>query len=171
MRHPALVVVVVVLAGCTQTRTLAPDDPHRWDEVNGRGGRGEGAVVTLASGEAVRARAVHVAPDVATWLDPETGDGRSAPTGDVVSVTFSDPGRGALQGLAIGGTLGALLGMSAGTFVDFVDDFGGPGDATVVGMLVGGAVAGGLGALAGRARGGRTAFLHPAPPPGPPDRR
>ena len=166
MRCPAFALALALLAGCTQTRTLAPDDPYAWDEVNGRGGRGEAAVVTLAGGETVRAEAVHVAPDVATWLDPATGAGRSAPTADVVSVAFADPGRGALQGLAIGGSLGGLLGMGAGTFVDFLDDFGGPGAATVGGTLVGGAVAGGIGALAGRARGGRTVFLGPAPPDG-----
>jgi hypothetical protein len=108
-----VVVAALALAGCTHHRPLDTASPESRTHVNTRA-EGESALVTLHDGEEVRARSLHVAPDVTTWLDPETGEMRSIPTNDLVSVRFTDRGRGVLEGIGLGTAIGFAFGVGVG---------------------------------------------------------
>jgi len=108
-----VVVAALALAGCTHSRPLDTTSPESRTHVNARA-EGESARLTLHGGEEVRAHGLHVAPDVTTWLDPDTGEMRSAPTGDLASVRFTDRGRGVLEGIGLGTAIGFAFGVSVG---------------------------------------------------------
>ena len=140
MRHPApLLLALAVLAGCAPGRLLDPATADGRAVVN-REAEGRPAVVRLVSGEEAGAVALRFDADGATWVDPETGAGRSAPYAEVRLVRFPTPQRSTLVGLGVGTAAGAAFGLykAAGP-----DALGGPTDA---GLVLGGSL---LGALVG----------------------
>ena len=163
-----------MLAGCTHTRPLDASAELRRAEVNERATRSS-ATLTLVTGERVSGRALHLAPDLATWVDPATGEARSAPTGDVAAVEFVGRGRGALQGLGLGLAIGAGVGAAAG-WATYEDGDRRPGewciivcsrgDAALFLGSFGGIVGSGVGFLAGLLRGSRSVYEFPLEAPG-----
>lgn len=162
-RATLAITLLAVLGGCTHTRGL---EGQPWSQINAQAGRSE-ATVELASGERVAARSLHLAPDVATWVDPASGDLRSVPTADVVAVRFADRQRGALEGAGIGLAAGAIVGGTVGGFAalreaGYFPREGNPDDtAVLVGAGAGGLVGAALGSLLGAAR--RSHVVHPLP--------
>jgi hypothetical protein len=112
-----VVLAALVLAGCTHHRSLDAASPESRSHVNARA-EGESALVTLDVGEEIRARGLHVAPDVTTWLDSDTGEARSVPTTSLASVRFTDRGRGVLEGIGLGTAIGFAFGTVAGLYSD-----------------------------------------------------
>lgn len=156
-----VVVAALTLAGCTHNRTLEPASPESRTHVNARA-EGESALVTLRHGEEVRARSLHVAPDVTTWLDPDTSEMRSVPTSELASVRFTDRGRGVLEGLGVGAAYGAGLGVLVGALTGANDDgdfiqFSPAGGALIGGVFFGG-IGAAIGGLAGLDQGSRTVY-------------
>ena len=151
-----LLLVLIVLGGCRHTRSL---DPTR---LNARATRQPAALV-LTDGQRLEARALHVAPDVTTWLDPATGAARSVPTSELASATVVDRSRGTLEGLGIGLATGAVLGTGAGALWEFGRNglSRDSNSAGAWGAAVGGGIGGGLGALIGRRRGSRWVYFRP----------
>ena len=157
----------VVLGGCTHARTLDASGPDPWSSLNRQTARAA-ALVTLADGRKVRTRSLHVAPDLATWLAPETGRAGSVATGEIVEVRVRSRGRGVLDGLGIGAAVavaaaayGAALGAKEDTGAwAAVGAVGVGGPALAVGAVAGFvqgadvvyAVAGGAPRLLGPAR-------------------
>ena len=156
------------LPACTHTRTVEVASPEAQRAINVRVER-RTARVALAGGSAVSVRALHVAPDVTTWIDPATGKTGSAPTAEVVSVQFTNRGRGLLEGLGLGLVVGAgggaLVGLATyeeprpGELCIFCSR----SDSALLGAVFFGMVGTGLGGLIGLARGSR--IVHIAPPP------
>ena len=167
--HPALA-ASLLLAGCVHTQPAPLASAGGRSEVNDRARTADAAVV-LADGEQARARALHLAPDLATWTDPETGAARSAPTGDLVSVRFADRGRGGREGAGIGLLAGAGYGLALGVLAVAVDDGAGlvfvtPAEGVALSALgfgLVGAVAGGVGGLD---RGSQLVYRAPPAPAG-----
>ena len=95
---PALLMLVLV-TGCTSTRTLTPD-ADGLARVN-RTCEARPARLMLASGQYVHARALRLDADSTTWVDPTTGTLQRAATADVVYVERIRRGRGAWQGAAL----------------------------------------------------------------------
>ena len=145
-----LIAAGALLSGCATARPasepLGSGPPLPRADVNGRAHRSE-ARLTLATGESVAARALHVAPDLTTWLDPASGRLRSAPSADVLAVRFVSRHRRTVRGAVIGCLVGAVVGLGAGALIESVEG----GDAAVVGLVGGTVVGAGLGALLGRA--------------------
>ena len=142
VRRPApLLLTLAVLAGCAPGRLIDPATADGRDVVN-RQAEGQSAVVRLATGEEVGAASLRFHADGATWVDPETGAGRSASYAEVRLVRFPTPQRSALVGLGVGTALGTAFGLYATTGPDAL---GGPTDA---GFVAGGAI---LGAFVGTA--------------------
>ena len=165
MRSPRCLPLLLLLAvgGCTHARDLSRPLPQA--ELNDRA-RDVIAVVTLASGEAVRARSLHVAPDLATWTDPETGELRSAPTPDVISVRVASKGLGTVEGVGLGLAFGTILGGSAGMFWGVGQKGGDPAGidgSTLVGGSAGGLVGAGLGAFLSRTQRSEVMYTRPTP--------
>lgn len=160
--------MLVVFAGCTHTRVLTADSPDALAEINQRGERST-ASVTLITGETVSARSLHFAPDLVTWIDPQTGATTSSHTSDVGSVRFMSRGRGALEGLGVGFLTGAVV----GGLVFFLAESGGadcqscildfsPGEAALLGIIVIGVPGAAVGGLVGAGRGSRRVFVAPS---------
>ena len=166
-----VVVAALALAGCTHSRSLDAASPESRTHVNARAEE-EFALVTLHDGEEVRARGLHVAPDVTTWLDPDTDEMRSVPTSNLASVRFTDRGRGVLEGTGIGTAIGFAfgVGVGAGAYLGLEENDG----ISIIqvspagGVLIVGAGFGFLGLLiggvAGLDGGSRTVYALPATP-------
>ena len=146
----ALVLVLVSLAGCTHTSALGGEGSDSRERLNGLA-PDRPVEVTLVSGEVIRARGVHVAEDVTTWFDRDTGSIGEAPTREIARVTYAHHGRGAADGAMVGaaslGVLGSFFLM--GTFQDTQGS-------TLQGAVVGAGVFAIPGALIGAAAGGAT---------------
>lgn len=162
------VLAALLLVGCNHSRSLAPDAVSR---QTGRAGSWvSSATVALASGERARVRSLHVAPDVTTWVDPETGTARSVPTAEVASVQLLNRRRGALEGAGLGAVAGAVGGAALGVVAvsngwwGSAGDF--PGDAffVIAGSTNGALIGAGAGGALGLLRGSRT--VYEAPPGG-----
>ncbi|MGB3544836.1 hypothetical protein [Rubrivirga sp.] len=146
---PLALILLLVASGCVQTSALDLESAPLRSDINDRAAL-ETTLVTLAWGETVRARLFHIAPDVATWLDPKTRRFRSVPASDVARVRFVHRGRGALEG----GGLGLLVagGLAAATYAAAVPGSDGWGTLAVyyVGvntappLILGGAIVGGV---------------------------
>ena len=158
--------IALALAGCTHSRPFDTASPDSHAGINDRA-EGEAALVTLYGGEEARARSLHVAPDMTTWIDSDTGEMRSVSTSELASVRFTDRGRGILEGVGYGAAVGAGLGVVVGALTGAYDD----GDEIIQfsplgGALVGSVVFGGAGAViggfAGLDQGSRTVYL-PSP--------
>lgn len=108
------IALTVLLGGCTHIRLFNPATPEGRAEVNARSEQ-RLAVVILASGERADAESLRLDVDEASWIDPGTGEARSAPLSNVLIVRVPNRGRGALEGLAIGAGVGTVLGILAAT--------------------------------------------------------
>ena len=159
-----VVVVALALAGCTHSRPLDAASPESRTHVNARA-EGESARITLHDGEEVRARGLHVAPDVTTWLDPDTDEMRSVPTSELASVQFTDRGRGALEGLGLGTAIGAAFGASVGVYLGAKDDGSfiqfSPATDALIGSVLFGGIGAIIGGIAGLDQGSRTVYSSP----------
>ena len=162
-----------MLAGCTHTRPLDASAELRRAEVNERAKRSS-AILTLVTGERVSVQALHMAPDLATWVDPARGAARSSPTADVAAVEFVGRGRGALEGLGLGLVIGAGAGAATG-LATYEDGGRRPGEWCILvcsagdaALLLGsfaGIVGSGVGFLAGLLRGSRSVYEFPPEAP------
>ena len=149
----------LLLAGCVHTQPAPLASAGGRAEVNDRARTADAAVV-LADGERTRARALHLAPDLATWTDPETGAARSAPTGDLVSVRFVDRGRGGLEGAGLGLLAGAGVGLVLSTAAVVSGDAGpiAPAEGVVLIASTFGLVGAGVGVVGGLDRGSQRVY-------------
>ena len=133
--------------GCahTQSQSVASEDGRA--RINLRASE-RPAVIAIEGQRRQTVEALHVAADLTTWLDPETGGLRSAPTSEVEAVTFRRPGYGALEGLAVGALVGAALGFVAYEIErgDPATAFAGQGEVTGTIGLVGGLAGAAVGA-------------------------
>jgi hypothetical protein len=116
-RSAPLALALLLLAGCVSTQPVSLGTPDGRARVNARAERGH-PVLALYGGRGRQVRALHVGPDVTTWVDKRTGEARSAPTASVAAVTFRRDGAGALRGAAVGVGLGVALGLVAGVTDD-----------------------------------------------------
>lgn len=127
----SLLVLLLVLAGCTHTRTADFSSVATRDEVNFRADRGH-PVIHIKGEPSRQALALQIAADSATWIDKKSGEARAASTSSVEAVAFRRDGYGALEGAAIGTVAGgALMAWSATQ-----DDFS-PAFAAVIGAIGG----------------------------------
>ncbi len=155
LRACLIVIAAALLTGCTHTRTFDAYSQETRETGNKRAERATSTVVLL-SGEQVRARSLHVAPDVTTWVDPKNGEVRSVPTAEVASVRFTSRGRGVLDGLGIGFAvgigIGALLGAAdSGIFT--------PANGALFGAIFFSVPGTGIGGLVGLAVGSKTKYV------------
>ena len=105
-----LLLALVFLGGCVHTQPVSLASPEGRAEVNARAAR-RAASLVLRGGPPQRVRGLHVGPDETTWVERLAGGARSAPTADVVAVSF---GRQQVwRGVAIGAGVGAALGLLA----------------------------------------------------------
>ena len=164
--RPALA-VTLLLAGCVHTHPAPLASADGRSEVNDRA-RTADAVVVLDGGEQARARALHLAPDLATWTDPKTGAARSAPTGDLVSVRFVDRGRGGLEGAGLGLLAGAGVGLVLSTAAVVSGDTGpiAPAEGVVLIASTFGLIGAGVGVVGGLDRGSQLVYRAPPAPAG-----
>ncbi len=105
-----LVTLAVLLGGCAHSRPFDPAAPEGRAEVNAQVG-GRSTVVVLTSGERAEAESLRLAPDGASWIEPETGEARSVALAEVRAVQVPARSRGALEGFVIGVVIGAGLGI------------------------------------------------------------
>ena len=115
-RNVAVLIICVTASlattGCSRTHQLTVDENWQTDqlrELNEKAAK-KRVTLTLATGRQVQAEALRMDPETVTWLDPQTRETRSAPSGDVFSVSYKSHGRGALEGLGIGMLAGVLIG-------------------------------------------------------------
>lgn len=163
-----LLMVGIWLTGCSHTRTFDTDVPKKRTTVNAHADR-EKARVGVVGGKHFSARSLHVAPDMTTWIDPATGESRSVPTAEVVSIEFRNRLRGTIEGLGIGLVVGAGLGalLGAATYEEPPPDEWcflacTPSDSAVLGAAFLGAGGTVLGGLIGLGRGHRIRYVTPA---------
>lgn len=100
------------LAACTGARPLDASTPDGRGALNTEVA-GHAAVVHLTSGETAGAGSLRFDAQGASWVDPETGQTRTAPASAVRLVRLPFPQRGALVGLTVGTAVGALAGAPA----------------------------------------------------------
>ena len=119
MRIKLLVLLTLsICVGCSHSETLQFAEAGRLAQFNAEAAD-RAATVTLLSGGEYAARALQVAPDSTSWLNPESNEVVSVPTYDVADVRFRNHGRGAVNGL-VGGAVGAglfgfLIGLASGS--------------------------------------------------------
>ncbi len=115
-RLAPLALAALLLNGCVSNRALDRTDTDSRAALNARAQR-QGATVVLRSGERVRADALRLDADGATWIDRD-GVMRTASHDDVAAVRFSDGLRGSARGAAIGALAGTALGLLASATAD-----------------------------------------------------
>jgi len=149
----------VVAVGCTHERTIT--EAH---EV-----AGETVEVAGQYGQAVTAVAV-ATPGGITFYDKRTGG--LVPMHEISKVTDVSHGRGAVEGLGIGGGVGvltgAVIGLASGDDAcepgqDCVFAFS-AGEKAVLGGVVLGAIGGGLGLIVGAMKGSATIYTRSSQP-------
>lgn len=153
----------LLLAGCVSTQSVSLDTAEGRARINERAERGH-PVLTLTGQRGHLVQALHIAPDLTTWIDRKTGEARAAPTSSVEAVTFRRDGAGALKGLAVGASTGAALGLLIGLAEDDPGFFSlSTGGWTAVAAAQGALV----GTLAGALHSDRAVFVNgPAEPLG-----
>ena len=105
--------LIFLFTGCSSTHTVVEDGHFRSDELRKLNEQAETrqATILFGNGTLVRADALRLDSQSASWLDPSTRTSRTAPTETIREIYFIDRGRGALKGLAVGGlVVGLLLG-------------------------------------------------------------
>ncbi|MDT7856570.1 hypothetical protein RQM47_07955 [Rubrivirga sp. S365] len=154
-----LVFAVCALAGCTHIQPAPLASAGGRSDVNDRA-RTADATVVLADGERARARALHLAPDLATWTDPQTGAARSAPTADLLSVRFVDRARGGAEGAGLGLLAGAGVGLALSALVVASGDTGPlePAEGAALITSAFGLIGAGVGAVGGLDRGSQAVY-------------
>jgi hypothetical protein len=113
-----LILLIVSLGTCGSARTVggalgtAEGSPPAWFGALGEGADERTSLVTLEGGRQVRARALRLTAEEATWIDPETGRPARVAAAEVVRVEFVSQESGA--GLRSADALGALSGIGWG---------------------------------------------------------
>lgn len=148
-----LLIALALLTGCTTSRVADLSSTSTRTEVNARAERGH-PVLHLSGERGRQVRALHVAPDVTTWVDKKTGESRSAPTTDVEAIAFRRDGLGALQGVGIGVAVGALF----GTMMGAIDGEGLFTYSPLQGAAMGAAAGAGIGVIVGAIRSNRFVY-------------
>ena len=101
-------VLVLVVSGCVHTQPERLGTAEGRAAVNARAEE-QAAFVSVRGEGRQSVRSLRVGPDETTWIDRFSGAPRSAPTADVVSVSFR---RGSvLRAAAVGVGIGAGLGL------------------------------------------------------------
>ena len=164
-----IVATAVALTGCVASRTVSVAGHDGLARVNERGER-ETAYLTLKEGEGRPVQSLHIAPDLTTWMDKSSGAMRSAPTDDVVSVSFrkhaSGAATGAISGVFVGVVAGAALGAITYRPPDRSTDEAFPcllaacsrSEGAAIGMRTGGLLGLLGGSLIGAVRGNRVTY-------------
>lgn len=135
MTRIVAVILILLLSGCVTTQPLPLNSSEGRAEINTRAERGQ-AVVFVEGEPGRHVLALHIAPDVTTWIHPRTREVGSVPTDRVARVTFLRAGTGALKGLGIGTVVGAGVGLLADASDDGVGflSFSTAGWITLVGI-------------------------------------
>jgi hypothetical protein len=160
------------LFGCTTTRTIGWEDPSPLHALNSRATK-RTATVTLADGLQVLAANLHMAADSTSWVSPRSGGLVTLATGEVVNVTFTSGGMGALQGAVLGIIIGGAVGAAglAATWspcrsTGFMSCFMHPdsrSEAALLGALSGGILGLPIGTLLGALSGSKNTYRIEAP--------
>jgi len=182
-----LIALVLVLTGCTHTRSTGFNGEGSYAEINRLGSRKE-ATVTLAVEQYIVGRQsmvtgqrdikvshLQMALDSTSWLEPRTGRFETVATARIRAVRIvarKNHGRGALiglgEGLLMGAAFGALLGFAGGDDPPCQSGTGfcwrfTAGETAAFGAVVLGAVGGSLGALIGLLVGSEEIYRFSAP--------
>jgi len=178
-----LIALVLVLTGCTHTRSTGFIGEGSYAEINRLGARKE-ATVTLAveryiigrqsmvTGQRdIKVSHLQMALDSTSWLEPRTGRFETVATARIRAVRIvarKNHGRGALiglgEGLLMGAAFGALLGFASGDGPPCQSCTWCCGRLSAAfGAVVLGAVGGSLGALIGLLVGSEEIYRFSAP--------
>ncbi|NBC16517.1 MAG: hypothetical protein GVY18_04275 [Bacteroidetes bacterium] len=164
---PLLAALLLLTTGCTQTRDLAyeptGDDAATFDEANAAL-QGHRVDITLDDGRTMPSVALAIAPDSTAWIDLMTDNLRTARTEELLSISHTQTGRGAIHGTLFGAGVGTLLGVAAGVGLlgqqnddALLSDAGFVSRFAVGGLLLGSGV--GLGI--GTSRGAHDRYVYP----------
>lgn len=110
-----LLLVATMLTGCTHTREMSPDavSTYSFEHVN-ETLEGRSVEVELTDERVIASKALRIQPDTTWTLDMLNGKLRQDPAQNISSIIWNRPGRGALEGAAIGALGGAVLGLATG---------------------------------------------------------
>lgn len=168
---PSLLVIAVVLMGCTHTQQVAyePDASLSFDELN-ETLEGRNVDIRLNDERLIASTALRIDPDTTWAIDLLSGQVRGAATEDIDFISWKRPDRGAWHGAVLGATGGALIGLAAGLALTSVRDAdrAQTGIAQYVGAITGfGVILGvGSGALIGMKKGSHERYVYPELPMG-----
>ena len=121
MRLTVFLAIAFALSGCVHTQ------PEHLGSAEGRAtvnARADGRAATLhVRGQSRRSvRSLHIGPDETTWVDRLSGQPESAPTTEIVSVSFRR-GRNVVRSVLIGTGVGVIAGAIASTADNRSDAF------------------------------------------------
>jgi len=106
--------LTIMFVGCTHNSTVrlrSSVDYALWNKRTLR----KQPVVTLMDGQKHTANNLRFDPDSTSWVDPNTQRVIAVPTAEVSNVRIVSFGKGALEGLGLGLSIGALTGGLIGT--------------------------------------------------------
>ncbi len=121
IRIGSLLALVLVFAGCTQTReitpeTAVPEGTYAFEDVH-NSLEGKEVEIELADGRTMPSVALRIVPDSTAWIDLMTDRLRTAHTQDLAAISYKRPDRGAVQGAVFGAGIGVLLGTATGALL------------------------------------------------------
>lgn len=110
-----LLLVATMLTGCTHTREMSPDavSAYSFEHVN-ETLEGRSIEVELTDERIIASKALRIRPDTTWTIDMLNGKLRQDSAQNISSIIWNRPGRGALEGAAIGALGGAVLGLATG---------------------------------------------------------
>jgi len=114
MKHLIVFLPLLLIMGCAHTKNISPHSSQQvFNKMNKTLAR-KTVNVTMVSGEPVKAKILHIAPDSLRWTTEETGDTVVVATSEVKKIVWINHAEGATAGFffgLIGGVAtGALIG-------------------------------------------------------------
>lgn len=112
MRISTILLLIVLLAGCSSVREVRTTDQSTIDasRVN-RAASGKLARIQMQDGEKIYGIGVRVAPDSTSWVHPQNSEYIVVSTDDVRTISLMRAGQGALVGLGAGIIIGVASGI------------------------------------------------------------
>lgn len=166
----SLLVVAVLLTGCTQTRQVATeaDSTISFGELN-ETLEGRSVDIRLNDQRTISSTALRIQPDTTWAIDQLSGRVRGAATDDINYIARRRTGRGAWQGAVLGAAGGALVGLAVGLAMSSTNrdaDRAQTGVGQYVGVVTGfGVILGlGSGAVIGMKKGSYDRYVYPQLP-------
>ena len=104
--------VFVVFTGCVHTHTLRQTEQD-YAALNNRAQQ-QDATIVLDDGQRFAAKALHMATDSTSWINPETGEDEVVSTTEVDNIRFNPKEISVLTGLVAGAMGGMLAGGAIG---------------------------------------------------------